>query len=565
MQGHDSVYAAIAVTVIASHAAGQQFVDRTAAQFPTPVNNYSNQVTIADIDGDGDLDALFADGGNFLNPGVSELIRIYINDGSANFTDETAARSGGVTALARDVEVGDVDGDGDLDLAVATDFATQPLLLINDGDGFFEDQTDQRFPEIDLGSPHCSFGDVDNDGDLDLVFANGGSSRWGTALTQLFINDGTGVFTNETNQRLPAATVSQPMDAIFGDVDGDRDLDILVGARTVSSKLFINDGDGFFTDFTTNWPGDGNTYSFAFGDIDRDGDLDVVGANSLLGSFAQDAIFINDGAGDFADQSNVFLPPGNNPNIDDNDSAFLDIDDDGDMDFVIASLGSTERMYVNNLTDFTLTPGLITPVNDSSLDVEAGDLDSDGDFDFITAQGESGLFTNRLYINQGDSTDTHAPRIISFDQLSNTSDTVGPYVVRAVVHDDMASDRNFYPQEIKLDVTVQTPGVGPDLQLEPTLIWSGQDLYRAEIPGQPTGSTITYRVVATDFAGNSAEGPEQSFFIGQPADLNGDGVVDGADLGILLGAWGGDGPADLNDDGVVDGADLGLLLGAWGT
>jgi len=49
------------------------------------------------------------------------------------------------------------------------------------------------------------------------------------------------------------------------------------------------------------------------------------------------------------------------------------------------------------------------------------------------------------------------------------------------------------------------------------------------------------------------------------ADLNGDGAVDGADLGLLLGDWGaGESPADLNGDGVVDGADLGLLLGAWG-
>jgi len=57
---------------------------------------------------------------------------------------------------------------------------------------------------------------------------------------------------------------------------------------------------------------------------------------------------------------------------------------------------------------------------------------------------------------------------------------------------------------------------------------------------------------------NLVDGP------GEAADLNGDGVVDGADLGLLLGQWGGDGPADLNDDGVVDGADLGLLLGDWG-
>jgi len=51
---------------------------------------------------------------------------------------------------------------------------------------------------------------------------------------------------------------------------------------------------------------------------------------------------------------------------------------------------------------------------------------------------------------------------------------------------------------------------------------------------------------------------------GSTADLNGDGVVNGADLGILLGAWGGGGPADLNGDGIVNGADLGILLGAWG-
>jgi len=51
----------------------------------------------------------------------------------------------------------------------------------------------------------------------------------------------------------------------------------------------------------------------------------------------------------------------------------------------------------------------------------------------------------------------------------------------------------------------------------------------------------------------------------EPADLNGDGIVDGADLGALLGAWGSTDPsADLNGDGIVDGADLGSLLGAWG-
>ena len=50
-----------------------------------------------------------------------------------------------------------------------------------------------------------------------------------------------------------------------------------------------------------------------------------------------------------------------------------------------------------------------------------------------------------------------------------------------------------------------------------------------------------------------------------PADLNGDGEVNGADLGILLAAWGGGGAADINGSGTVDGADLGILLAAWGS
>ncbi|MFM8733127.1 MAG: hypothetical protein ACKOGJ_11600, partial [Phycisphaerales bacterium] len=49
-----------------------------------------------------------------------------------------------------------------------------------------------------------------------------------------------------------------------------------------------------------------------------------------------------------------------------------------------------------------------------------------------------------------------------------------------------------------------------------------------------------------------------------PCDLDGDQVVDGNDLGILLGGWGAAGPADFNGDGLVDGNDLGVMLGAWG-
>jgi hypothetical protein len=51
---------------------------------------------------------------------------------------------------------------------------------------------------------------------------------------------------------------------------------------------------------------------------------------------------------------------------------------------------------------------------------------------------------------------------------------------------------------------------------------------------------------------------------GNPADLNGDGVVDGVDLGVLLSGWGGDGTSDLDGNGITDGLDLGILLANWG-
>ncbi|MFG0257708.1 MAG: M14 family zinc carboxypeptidase [Phycisphaerales bacterium JB043] len=94
--------------------------------------------------------------------------------------------------------------------------------------------------------------------------------------------------------------------------------------------------------------------------------------------------------------------------------------------------------------------------------------------------------------------------------------------------------------------------------------------YSATIPGQPAGSQIAYHVVSSAIAGETTtlpfDAPSDRFMlaIDQPADLNDDGVVDGSDLGLLLGNWGAPGSADLNNDGITDGADLGILLGSWG-
>ena len=490
---------------LASTAGAQQFTEESATRFPADPLEFTNQVTAGDLDGDGDLDLVFANGGDFMSAGPPQPQRVYINNGSGFFTDESAARLG-FSGLCRGVELGDVDNDGDLDMIFAQDFERQPMLFENNGAGFFTDVTAADLPSITLSSSRAQFGDIDNDGDLDLYLTNGSGNRFGCGQYQVWVNDGSGTFSDETAARHPIESVCENMDCIFGDIDNDFDLDVRTASTgNDNSRLYRNDGAGVFSEVATV-PADSTCYSYDFGDIDGDGDLDMIGANALVGSSSEN-LLINDGSGGFTDAAGQLLT---NPDLDDNDSKFFDYDNDGDLDLIIARIGAGgERIYNNNGSGvFSSTSGVIENLGDASLDVVVADLDGDGDLDVVTAQGESGNFTNHVYINSGPA-DTRAPRIIRTEQLPDTDDPIGPYVVRALILDDMTSDRNFFAEEILLEVSVSG---GPAQQVP--MRHSGGQVYRGEIPGQPSGSLVEYTVSARDFAGNVSTGENLSFGVG---------------------------------------------------
>ncbi len=166
----------------AAPALAQQFQEQQATRFPQPpAADYTNQLTIGDIDGDTDLDIVWANGGGFTSATANQVARIYINNGAGVFTDESVPR-GAASGIFRGVELGDIDNDGDLDMVLAQDYNRQPKLLLNNGVGVFTDVSAARLPATALSCSRAEFADVDNDGDLDLYFVNGGTTnRFGTA------------------------------------------------------------------------------------------------------------------------------------------------------------------------------------------------------------------------------------------------------------------------------------------------------------------------------------------------------------------------------------------------
>ncbi len=550
-----------ALGMIAASAQAQQFVDQTSTRFPVQAE-YTNQCTLVDIDADGDKDIVFANGQSYSTLGVLLKPRIYVNNGTGVFADETDIRAAGITGCFRGVEAGDVDRDGDWDLILAQDFNRRPLLLLNNGAGVFIDDTIARLPNIPMSSSRAQFGDIDNDGDLDILLCNSGTTRFGTTgRPRLFINSGTGFFTDASLTQFPSTNLSEQMDCVFGDIDNDLDLDFHVATRASaanSSQLWINNGAGTFARLAT-FVTDATAYSYDFGDIEGDGDLDLIGVNA--GATNTELLLRNNGAGTSWTAVNAQISP--NPTVDDNDSRFIDFDNDGDLDLLVAALGGADRIYRNNGTGtFTqVTTGILPSIVDSSLDVKVGDVTGDGKPDIITAQGESGAFQNRIYVNTGPA-DTVKPTVKLVEQVP--SRTAGPWVVRTEVFDGTSSDRGYDDDGVFLVYTVNG---GKQQAIE--MRWSGNNLWRGVIPASvPACATVAYFVRALDVSGNTVESPVKTFVVagscGVPGDFDGNGTVDGADLATLLNNWGSGGVTDLNGDGTTDAADMSILLNNFG-
>ncbi|MFQ5678769.1 MAG: CRTAC1 family protein [Gemmatimonadota bacterium] len=396
-----------------------------AAELGLDVSGHLGGAIMDDFDGDGRLDIVVS------SWHLGDQLRLFRNEGDGSFTERTAAA--GLEGVVGGIHLvqADYDNDGRLDLLVVrgawTPYGEPNSLLRNRADGTFEDVTEEAGLLSSYPTQSASWGDYDNDGWLDLYVGNesAGDRR---IPNQLFHNNGDGTFT-DVAARTGTDVVGFVKAVLWGDVDGDGDLDLFLSRLHEPNLLLRNQGPDAegrwrFADVTAEAGVAEPITSFPawFWDYDNDGRLDlfVSGYRGTPGDVAAEylglphageppRLYHNTGEGRFANVTaaarleRVLLTMGSN---------FGDLDNDGFEDFY-AGTGEANlqtivpnRMFRNEggrrFQDVTSSGGF--GHLGKGHGVAFGDLDNDGDQDIYATMGgayEGDLARNVLFENPG--------------------------------------------------------------------------------------------------------------------------------------------------------------------
>jgi T5SS/PEP-CTERM-associated repeat protein len=412
---------------------------------------------------------------------------------------------------------GDFDGDGDTDIAVTVAGSTPTsngalLVLFNDGTGALSGVL-----QIPLGVDPVAIaaGRLRDNGPIDLVVANRGSDN-----IQLLFNNGNGVFA--TGSIVSTGAGSQPnsiaLAPIFATFVGQSlDIGVTLGGLNSITVLRNNNGTPIPAQTAPTGPRPG---SVGGDDVDNDRDIDFVVANTGNGT----ATVFKNTTGTFADAGTVNLGVGVRS------LAMADLNNDGYADFVTvndgdATAASSVSVVVNRTAaaapgTIEFAPAVNVPAGSLPASPAVGDFDADGDLDVAYAGTRTPAAGGQrvVMVLRNDGTSGGVLQISPGEDVATTQ---SPNIVLAA--------------QMNSDAVTDIVALG-----QAAAFSSAVPAYSANVLPSSAG------------AGNC------------PADLTGDGLVDGADLGTLLSAWGPGTTGDLTGDGLIDGADLGTLLSVWG-
>ena len=298
----------------------------------TDLEGFSSGSAWADFDNDGDLDTFVA---NQRDQENALLLQEVGEDGSVRFVRLAASGLAEDKGWSYSITAADADNDGYVDYYVSNGGLSHSGVnfLYRNLEGMaIQRVINSDAVDNDHASGGASWSDYDGDGDQDLVVANRPTAEMQGFNLSLFRNDGNLQFTQMDKDALPV-DATFPMSVAWGDVDNDGDQDLYAGnLYGMANNLYENRGDGTFRvmDGGRATTDAGSSYAVTFGDLDNDADLDLVVAN--WGGASE--IYLNDGAGQFEQvRPEAFVRSVHYASS----LALADYDSDGDLDILIGN------------------------------------------------------------------------------------------------------------------------------------------------------------------------------------------------------------------------------------
>lgn len=489
----------ICFLLVVNSVCSQTFVPTNNGVFTTL--NVSNS-DIGDYDNDGDLDIITMGDG----PGapLTDTI-IYDNNGSGNFIQSSFTI--GDTYRNGQVEFIDFDNDNDLDIFITGLNSTNDpstKLYENISNSFFE--VPFMFSNNDIYNSQFAWGDLDLDGDLDLIVQ--GTADTMIDYTYLYRNDGNNQF-SLIDQNIMAFSQGK---VLIGDLDNDGYNDIVCGGLRIEntydyfadSRFYRNNGDFTFTEVLILegiMNGDAELRDF-----NNDGLLDYLLTGQSY-SEPYTKIYLNNDEFSFTEYQETYIQPGNIlSNI-----VTADYTGNGELDLLVSDSGIYIYSNDGDMT-FTLNTSSSTGLNESYLnDIDAGDFDNDGDIDVFLIKSNS----SKIYSNQ--STIQNSAPTSPSNLISNVVDS------EVILNWDFASDNESPSGQLTYNLYVGTSSGSTDV-LTPManlntgyrkVVHVGNMQYKNEatLKNLPSG-TYYWSVQSLDnqYAG-SVFAPEQTFVI----------------------------------------------------